>query len=66
VRFIPRQDSERIYKASREEPTSVMRIEMEKIVRELPGDPEIVMLFQNINDRSITVSLTGAGPERSA
>jgi hypothetical protein len=32
------------------EPTPVMPNEMEKLVRELPRDPEIVALFQNINE----------------
>ena len=33
-----------------EEPTPVMPDEMEKLVRELPRDPEIVALFKKINE----------------
>ena len=33
-----------------EEPTSVMPNEMEKTRRELPRDPDIVTLFENINE----------------
>ena len=35
-----------------EEPTPVMPDEMEKLIKELPRDPEIVALFKKINDAS--------------
>jgi hypothetical protein len=36
-----------------EEPTSVMPNEMEKLIKELPRDTEIVALFKRISDESM-------------
>jgi len=44
------RSSERILKLVDGEPTPVMPNEIEKLIRELPRDPEIVTLFKRISD----------------